>query len=440
MAISRYYGLFFAAILLFSACKKPTLQDSSLIPSENLSLLFTDTLSVRTYTVKEDSIAMNSVTLCALGHMDDAAFGQTRASFYLPFRLQSDNPVFDDTTITLDSIVLYLRYFSTYGDWRHPQTINVFEMSEGIDDSTDYYSNKTFEVNPAIVGSISGFIPNTRDSVQINGASHPPLMRIKLNNSFGQKFIDSSGTASYANNSNFRKFFKGLYISASKQSGGKGLVFFDPYPYQLRSVSRLVVYYHDVQDSAKSLGFPAAQFSFVNHYEHNYSSSIAEPFLTRPNTATGDSLIFIQGLAGVNTIFVVPYISNLGNIIINRAELVLTQAQDASFENSLFPPPGKMVLSEVNNDRTIGSAVPDQNFPSSIFGGEMKTETDSTGTFTRYRFSLSRYYQQMLQAGSDNGIFILPDKRFHSASRLIAGGGSHSKYALKLNLTYSKTE
>ena len=38
--------------------------------------------------------------------------------------------------------------------------------------------------------------------------------------------------------------------------------------------------------------------------------------------------------------------------------------------------------------------IPDKIFPSSFFGGEKETETDSTGNeVIRYRFSLLRYYQ-----------------------------------------------
>ncbi|HXH19118.1 MAG TPA: DUF4270 family protein, partial [Chitinophagales bacterium] len=423
--------------LFLFACKKPTLSDTALIPENHLDLKFTDTLTVRAITVREDSIDVSSATLCGLGTINDTVFGKISASFYIPFTKNFSDTFLPGTApLTLDSAVLSLWYFSAYGDWRFPQSVAVYEMTEAMSDTAAYYSNTTFETNHFSIGKKTHFIPNLNDSILLDGEMTVPSLRIMLDKSWGQKFIDSSGTPVFISSDKFRNFFKGLYVTETS-GNGKGLVFFDPYV----SGVRLTIYYRDAFDSSFHYDFPAVPAYVVNHYEHDYANSTVEDFINRPDTLQGDSLVFIQGLAGVNTRFIVPYLSNLGNILINKAELVLTQITEDT-DTSLFKAPPTLIMLEGGTDGNItASPPPDQQFPSSIFGGVKKSETDTAGAaFTRYRFSLSRYYKHVMDGNADFGIFILPEKRYQSPYRLVAGGGSHSKYALKLNLTYTIIE
>lgn len=422
MFLMRALGVVFWCALFFSACKKPALQDTALIPDDRLGLKSADTFTVKAYSVHEDSIGMTLVTFCDLGYMEDPAFGTTEASFYLPFVLKKDSITFDDGPIALDSLVLYLRYAGTYGDWRYPQAVQVHEMTEGIVDSVDYFSNQTFDVDPVSVGEVNGFIPNMFDSVAVKGEKYPPLLRIKLDDSFGQKFIDAAGTSVYHTNEDFSNFFKGLYITANKSNGGKAIVLFDPYTYKGDTVSKLTVYYHDAQDTSKSMDFPPNRIEFVNRYVHDYSNSAVEPFINNPDTTGGDSLIFIQGLAGLNTKLTVPYLNSIGNVFINKAELVLTE--NSEHGNSVFDPPLKLSAFEASDDGGIGALI-----------DEADAETDASGT--RYKLNLSRYYQETVHNNRENAIFISTGNRWHIANRFAAGGGSHSKHALKLNLTYA---
>ncbi len=420
----RALGIFILCATIFTACKKPALQDTALIPDDRLGLKSTDTMTVRAHTVREDSIGMELVTFCNLGYMADPVFGITEASFYTPFILPDDSVTFDDGPVELDSIVLYLRYATTYGDWRYPQAVQVHEMTEGIIDSVDYFSDQSFASNPVAVGEITGFIPDLFDSVVVKGEKYPPLLRIRLDDSFGQKFIDAAGTSVYHTNEDFSNFFKGLYIYPGKSSGGKAIVLFDPYPYKGDTVSKLTVYYHDAGDTSKSMDFPANRIEFVNRYVHDYSNSTAAPFVNNPNTATGDSLIFIQGLAGLNTKIVVPYINAIGMVFINKAELVLTENNE--HKSSVFDPPLKLSAFEANDDGGIGALI-----------DEADAETDASGT--RYTLNLARYYQETVRDSRENAIIISTGNRWHVANRFAAGGGSHSKHALKLNLTYARS-
>lgn len=426
MNLHRAFILLLAGAVTLFACKKPTLDDTKLLPNDELALRFTDTLTVAAESVREDSIVVTSATLCLLGSMHDPELGYTNAGCYIPFLLKNTNLTFGDSAVTLDSVTLTLWYFSTYGDWRTPQTVEVFEMSEDVLDSVAYASDKVFSVYQNPVGTKT-FIPRTKDSLTVAGEKIPPSLRIKLSNSFGQKFIDASGTSSYANDASFKAFFKGLYISASKAGGGQGAVAFNPY----QEGVRITLYYHDANDSVSSYAFPADAPLVVNQYAHDYRNSTL-------NNA-GDSLLFLQGLAGQNIKLTVPHIRNLGNILINKAELVVTVLPATLGNDTLFPPPALLTVLMSDEDGNFKGATPDQVFPSAIFGGTKIEETDTVSgeKLIRYKFSLSRYYQEVVsEIREDHGIFILPDKRYQTPNRLVAGGTGHSKYAIKLNLVY----
>ncbi len=426
MNLHRALTLLLLAGLCFSACKKPTLEDTRLLPDDELDLRFTDTLSIEAETISEDSVDQSPATLCLLGSMHDPALGYTNASFYMPFDLEDNNLTFDDDTVSLDSVVLTMWYFNTYGDLRTPQTVEVFEMAENIDDSVKYFSDTNLSVYQNPVGAKT-FIPNTKDSITVGGIKAAPSLSIRLNDSFGQKFIIASGSSDYADNGSFQEYFKGLYVTASKAGGGKGLAAFNPY----QDGVRITVYYHKTDGTDTFYTFPAAAPLVVNHYEHDYRNSSI--------STGGDSLVFIQGLAGLNTRVKVPNLRNLGNILINKAELVVTVVPAADGRDSVFSPPAQLTLAISDADGNFIGGTSDQVFPTSIFGGDREEETDSlTGQkLIKYKFSLARYYQEVVsEIRADYGIFILPDKRYQIPDRIVAGSGNHSQYAIKLNLVY----
>ncbi len=431
MTFQRALTFLLAAGIFLCACKKPTLDDTALIPDDNLGLNYTDTLSLKTTVVEDDSIDVSGATLALLGSMNDPLLGSTHASFYIPFTLRSNNFAFDDTTVTLDSVALMLWYYPPgYGDWRVPQTVEVYERAEDIVDSVNYFSDQTFAVKPNPVGTKT-FIPNTKDTLKINGITYPPSLRIRLSNSFGEKFTSASGTADFADAESFRAFFKGLYITTSRGGGGLGVMAFDPFVGGVQ----IVVYCHDVEGNDTSNYFPALPDLVVNHYEHDYRSVQIH--------ANEDSVVYIQGLAGLYTKVVVPNLRNLGNILINKAELEVTVLPESLDNDTVFTPPAKLTLLMSDSLGNFNGITPDQSFPSTIFGGNKEEDTDSVTNekLIKYKFSLSRYYQQVASGErKDFGIFILPDKRYQVPDRIVAGGGGNSKYALKLNLVYDIIE
>ena len=67
----------------------------------------------------------------------------------------------------LDSVVLTLDAIGLYGDTATPMAINVYELSNDLLSSTDYYSNTYVAHNLTSLGGLT-FKPNLTDSVDID--------------------------------------------------------------------------------------------------------------------------------------------------------------------------------------------------------------------------------------------------------------------------------
>src|SRR5688500_9709295 len=202
MCISRVcLFIFLTAGFSWSACKKPVLTDTALLPEDRLNLQFTDTLTVIGHNIREDSVPVSGATVAIAGTFNDPDFGITSAGFYIPFSLlQSEyNLDFGDSPV-LDSVVLYFKYSGVYGDSSRPQSFAIYEMSESIQADADstYYSDAVFAADD-LVGVIINFIPNLTDSVTGGGTKYPAALSKRLSHDFGQKFLDASGSSNVSN-------------------------------------------------------------------------------------------------------------------------------------------------------------------------------------------------------------------------------------------------
>ena len=418
------------------SCKKPTLDDSELAPEDELNVRFTDTLTLWTSIVREENISVKNAIYKALGAMDDPVFGKTFASFYLQFELDESPLDFGDNPV-LDSIVLTLRYLDSYGDVTVPQTILAYEMLESIDGEEEYFSDQTFNIDPVTVGNLPNFVADLNSDVVIGEDSLPPHLRIKLDDDLGEGIINAA--SSLENQDDFEEVLKGLYVTADTSIPGKGLIQFDPFsPY-----SNLSIYYHNSDDTTQkdfpiyidlnNLGSISINKT-VSNFRHNYQGSIVEPYLNS-QSSIGDSMAFLQPLAGLNVKFILPYLKNLGNILINKAVLEVTEI-NLFGTDTFYTTPAELSLRPANDDGTldVSSLILSENEKNSVL--------NNTGeTVDRYEITYSVYAQRVLDkvqyGNTDFGIFILPLSRQNALQHLVMGGGSHSKYRMKLNLTYT---
>ena len=132
-----------AVSMLFSSCKENTVIRTDVVPAvDNISVFGTDTLTLLTKTVQDDTVVSNAFTTSfpvyvGAGNISfDPYFGKTNSSFYFQIRPPQDNYTFDKTKYQIDSAVLILPYSGfAYGDTTNSagmQTIKAFRMKEKI--------------------------------------------------------------------------------------------------------------------------------------------------------------------------------------------------------------------------------------------------------------------------------------------------------------------
>jgi hypothetical protein len=435
----RYTLIFFLAAGLFSSCKKKTPENIGLpfLPgSDLLNANFTDTLTLRTHTVRDDSLRTDEVTPMLLGVINDPVFGLTRSSLFTQIALSKTNPSFGNNPI-LESAVLSLVYNNKqyYGNLSTAQKFDVYEVSQNLYKDSSYYSNKLSQYyTTQIIGS-ANVIPDVNDSVMVGTSKFPPHLRINLSTVMFQHFLDDPAyTASYNSNASFISVFKGIYIkSSSAPSSGQGAILY----FDLASAyTRLTLYYHNDSIDSLSCNFPITKdvCARYTHFEHDYSS--VSGITNQLNTADTiqESYVYVQPMAGIRTKITMPYLTSMfggHKVAINKAELVLP-VDPASFSgtDSVFSPHSKLVVTIADNVLHI---LPDYFEGASYFGGDYDVSA------REYRFNISRYVQQVLNGTKANlGLYLITGSRPTTANRVkLMGGDKANSTRMRLKISYT---
>lgn len=422
-------ALFFLSIaVFFNSCKK----DGELIPefdSGNANVMKTDTFTILTSLVKEDSIRTDVSIYNLLGIYNDPIFGPTASSFYTQATLNGLNVDFGAGAV-LDSAVLTLAYNGIYGDSNAVISINVYEVTEQMSTSEGYYSNQRLAFDNTPIASTT-FSPKIADSVLVafEGGNVAPHLRINLGNTFGNKIFAESGTSNMATNANFTQFFKGFYLTTTDSvqntslSSGQGAI---AYFNTNSSLSTLTIYYNDTSKYDFIINSESAKY---NRFDHNYTGTDVEAQLL----GGGDSTVsYIQTMAGVKTKIEVPHIKGLikdGEVVINKAELIVTIENGTDVNYPTIPM--LTIVSIDNNGQSV--FLPDFFEGLDFFGGALNS-TEKT-----YTFNLPRHVHNMIyDSGSNNGMYLVATGQSITANRSVITTHKNQIAKLKLNITYTK--
>ncbi|TXB64665.1 DUF4270 domain-containing protein [Vicingus serpentipes] len=422
---------------LFS-CKK----DGELYPefnSENLIVSFTDTLSISTKVLRDDSINTFNVSSNLLGIYNDSIFGLSSASFYSELTLSGANVNFGNNAI-IDSIVLSLKYKSPldfYGELFTPMDINVYELTEEIS-GDEYNSAQDINYNPTPIGNFNDTLYITTPVKVINNqdtTSFDPHLRIRLNDAIGQTILNAGDDGqTISNNDAFKSIFKGLYISPSSsvtsstlQKGKGAIVSFDVNS----SLSTVTLYYHNDSDTTSYSFIMNSESKKFNRFDHNYAGTDVEKHIN--NTIDLDStLTYVQSMGGVKTKIEIPNIKDLAkieNIIINKAEIVFPLKDNS---NATLQAIQTLALTGINESGDAVFLI--DNFEGTdYFGGTLDAENKT------YSFNIARHIQRIITGTEeDYGLYLIATGSAVSANRSVLNSAIHPTSKMKLNITYSK--
>lgn len=420
------------------ACNDPTEIGGDLINDENLLNTFlTDTLSIELNMVRADSIRTAPIVASGvfrpylLGALRDDDFGFSAASIYSQIRLQNSD-INLGTNLQLDSIVLTLAYHTTpiYGDTASDVNLFVYEVLEDMAANTIYYADQQFAYNPFPVGEKQNFQFEPDKILEVTSVIHdtlcttqtitiPPQIRIRLSDELGWRLLSQSGTNNFKDNDNFVQFFKGLYIAAS--ASGNAIAAFDLFS----GNSGVLIYYkaNGICKSPLELDINGSS-AVINHFDHNYTGTAVNDALANP-APNAQEIAYLQSMAGVELEFTIPYLKDLGNIVINKAELTYFALPDTT----ALPTPA--LLTFVTEDENA-------NLLSQVSNAIKETVSINDVSVEQYAMLINFFAQDKLDGVYDNRvetIFINPQSTAYE--QLLIGGPDHPDYPMKLTLLYT---
>jgi Domain of unknown function (DUF4270) len=430
-----------AILFLNSSCNDSTLLGADLFKDENLKLIATDSLSINALSETNDSVIVNpdgaSFIYLPIGKVKDLTFGTYEARAYTELDSTS---AYSFSGGTIDSIVFIMGYNAdgVYGDTTQTQKLSLYRLTENIK-TGNIYSNQKYAVATTPLGSVE-FAPQPRTFINqgrglTTRADTAPQIRIKITN---QSFIQQiSDTTNYISKEGFKKWLKGLEIRAEKETSCMLNMDFGS---SSSTITGLYVY--SKKDTTISVSFFRAVSSAIikhSYFKNDYKNALIEPFLN--NQKMSDSLLFLQGMSGTNIKLEVPYIRNLGKIVINKAELELTIKEDGT-QSNLFPPINQIltrnsaqnvITDVIDGDPTIRTS----KFFSS--GGFVRVKTQDGENKSKYIFNISNQLQRMLEGKEGSLLYLVPFFKQENCSRVVVYGvGKQLKYRTKINLTYTK--
>jgi hypothetical protein len=336
---------------------------------------------------------------------DDPEFGKTEASIYSTFTPGTFrvHPFVRPEAVTIDSIVLSLAYTRLYGDSTSQQTFEVREIEPNapFQDNSYFITNTPFPVSPVVLGNANVNFTTLNDTVFYkigkDTVKTARELRIRLDTSFGRRFVGYDTNVVYQNDTNFRAVFKGLHISVSEASAKKrALAYFN----LLESGTRLT-FFCRIQNTTK-VDTIAPRFTYSRGPQANL---IARTPMNGYETAVSngtdnDEKIYIQTAPGSYATIKIPQLDTLENMAVHRAELIVEKIPTA--EENIFTPPSALFLDALTPTGDSVLTIPFDFLPTASSPGYDITTFGGVLRDNRYVLNLTRYVQGIVTRGDRN--------------------------------------
>lgn len=401
----------------------------------------------------EDSLRVFSSDLHFLGTIqNDPFFGKTDAKLYLQLKPSTFPFAFARTdSLTIDSVVLVLDYRGTYGDSTLPQTINAYEITEEFREDSSYLVREKTFAHGTLLGTTTVIPANLDDSVKVFRDTTDRQLRVKLNNSFGQRLLDYDSVANgaYHSDSLFNTFLRGFALESSTGSGNALMAF----SLASSANTKLAIYYRYPKSGVEDTTVSYFVFNEYNGFSgcghHNYIKRdfSGTPLEAAANSPTTDNYLYLINTPGSYATVTVPGLDAVSNRLVHRAELVIEQIHDNSDKD--FSPPGVIWLDAKKSTDLDYSIIPYDVFPDGStgqlnygsFGAYGHEVPDGAGnTVIRWNFDLTRYVQKIVTEHQPVMDFRLIAHRYLTdslKSNNYANTGSTTAFSFPVNTSIS---
>jgi len=442
----------FCFCLGFAACQDSEGIGADIIEGGSLiNSTFVDTLTLEVSLEQRDPLALtlsqvpgsNGVAYL-LGTLQDPIFGNSMASICTQITT-GENDVRFDSLPTLDSVILSLAYpilgnRFTYGEADMEQNVTVYEvldpnLSNDVEYETDYSCNLSEEL-----GSTSFTFLDNISEVD----STTTTLKIKLKDEFGQRLLDKSLEERDTSNvffsvNNFLKYFNGIAIVPDENNTAMGR-------FNLSSgATNMAMHYRALRKGSdgeivedtlvryfRLRNWSTVLGTTINTFTHDFAGS------TTGNILDGDGILtqkaYLKATNGLHMRVRIPHLKNLGNVIVNKAELELTNVDSLDHEKYPLPPSLLFRLSEDEDDLI---ALSDYEVSNPF---EVITDSITGATANRYTIYMAYGIQRMLTDDGDLSLIVRIPESPLNPYRAVLTGPTHEEYPMKLKLYYTEIQ
>jgi hypothetical protein len=484
----RIFIISLFSTLMFSACTRISTSELGLglLPSMDAYNTKDTTLDVITETVdRPDSMRVYGSDDHVVGTItNDPAFGTTNASMFFQMK-PSFFPFFisgSKDSLVVDSAILILSYKGFYGDTTKPVKLQLKRINAAtpLDAFKLYASNYPELYNLKTdqnLGETNLDFARVGDSLYTRFEASTNTIRIKLSKSFANQFLkEFDSTNAYRSDTTLRQYFPGFALSTDPSTNKNVLVKIN----LLDTNSKLALYYNT---NSTALTETYTRDTAVVNFKFSIYSNGDVNFIQRNRTGsesvkhigkTNDSLVYVQTSPGTMVKVKIPGLKNFANKIIHRAELLAEQVPTvgATSLEAQFLPPRYLFLgvydTTTKSIRNVPNDFTGTTNASSFtqFGGRLIYQSiNGYDNVASYNFNVSRYVQGVISrtdslfdfriiAPVNDSISLVPPYPYNkqaptqdylttaignqaASGRVVLGGGSRSKFRMRLHIYYS---
>ena len=415
--------------------------------------------SVVAYNRNLGVVQTNNLPVNALGIYDNMVFGKTTSSFVTQVQLNSVNPTFYNTNIEIDSVYLYIPYYSTvtqansdgtgvyqldsiYGGnskiklkvYESNKFLQTLDPNDNLQSNLKYYSDQSsdfsssiasIQLNNSIKAEQNDDFYFKSNQIEIKRADETvirrlaPGMYMDLDKTFFKNKIINAPSGKLLNNSIFKEYFRGLYFKVEghpTDSGSMGMLNF--------AGGTITISYKD-KSFAPTASIPSPPVvrktillkltgNTVNVHENtnnttngNYLAAIGNNI---PDDATGDQKLYVKGQQG--SMAVIELFGGQTNAnsallnqirsekwLINEANLIFNIDSDAMLNT---PEPNRIYLYDLNNNQPIAdynfditTSSTNSKYDKISFGGIIQKQSNGKGT--KYKVRLTHHIRNLVK-------------------------------------------
>ncbi|MFI2742177.1 DUF4270 family protein [Zhouia sp. PK063] len=404
----------------------------------NIKVFKIDTLTLKTSTVKFDSLPQTSITRILVGQYKDSIFGTVKSSSV--FQLIPSTYTIDSDAI-YDSIAVVLHYDKYYyNDTLQYNTINVHRLTAAVtpDDGSSFYNTTKIPYSNAVLGSVT-YKPRpltTGDSVEV-----------KLNDAFGEEIFNQLQEKNITTEDQFKEQFRGITLKPGDSDDGSVIGFLTS-----ATAAYVRIYYRTNTTGISEEGHldltmneAVSPKPFFNQISAENSTNAISNITSQKNDVSStltQHKTYIQSGVGVVSKVMFPTVKTLldiqGQGTLLGAKLKLYPTRNYYSDNLPLRDTLQIYKVNVNNEITSQLAISTTSGTSTgVVALLNKDEAEFNNVY--YEVSLDDYIDGLIAATTENngGLIFVPSDFYTSVNRLVLNGPDLSKYQAILEVTYA---